>query len=212
GLKGSRCGRHKHALLNSNIHCGVNNWSCQLEYRGMGRKGNQIPAVVVRADDFAVDVMQNSDEGREVSGDKLERVTWTRDNIAILREVLPLLEKTTEGIVVRYNFTHLSNILKIDRKHIYGKMIELYRGDDENMPEAEVREVLVKSAMDPRADSEPVSVDSLINVAAASKLLHSRRLLGQPSGDESSVGESDESDESSVEESLLQREILESDI
>lgn len=72
--------------------------------------------------------------------------------------------------------------------------------------------MLVKSAMDARADSEPVSVDSLINVAAASKLLHSRRLLGQPSGDESSVGESDESDESSVEESLLQREILESDI
>lgn len=178
----------------------------------MGRKGNQIPAIVVRAEDFAIDVMQNSDGDREVSSDKRERVTWTRDNIAILREILPLLEETKDGIVVRYNFTHLSNILKINPTDIYGKLIELYRGKGEGIPETEAPEVVAKPTLGLEADSEMVSVDSLINVVAASKLLHSRRLLGQPSGDESSVEESNESDESSVEESLLQREILENEI
>lgn len=172
----------------------------------MVHKNSRYPAVVVRAEQPDIEVLQKEEENSEAAGGG--QTVWTEDTIAILREILPLLEETEDGIVVRYNFTHLSNILKIDKRDIYVKIIELYHGEDETTQDTAAREVLAKSAAQD-VDPEVASVDSLINVAAASKLLHSRRLLGQPSGDESSLGGSEAS---SVEESLLQREILENEI
>lgn len=88
-----------------------------------------IPSVIVRIDDPEIRILNKRDDEDELEGGK-EEVKWTEDSLSILRELVPLLEETEEGIEMRYNFTHLSNVLKVGKLEIYEKLIELYRGGE----------------------------------------------------------------------------------
>lgn len=190
------------------------------------------PTVVIKADD-SIKILSNDNENDNNnsninnSTNNLNTSNWTRENIELLREtVLDLVKETSEGIEVRYNFTHLSNILKIDKIEIYNKIIDLYRGDnselDNDPSNKELTHAGSRAVESPLIyndsvleSSQPVSVDSLINIGAASKLLHSRHILGRNLERNSSEDEDEddkESEEESVEESLLEREILETNI
>lgn len=158
-----------------------------------------IPSVIVR-----------SEEHIKVINDKEK---WTTENIEILKRIMfETLQENKEEIEIRYNFTHLSNILKISKQDIYNKMIELYNNNKGEIKDNQ--ESHPKNNEDIEYSIDNASVDSVINVNDASKLLYNRHILHdqqqQDSGNNSLVSNKTNSElVESVEDSLLEREIME---
>lgn len=168
---------------------------------------SNLPEVVLRGVDEARDsVLNNSGGGDEDNNNNninnnQKKTVWQKDAIGIIRGILPLIEVTEDGMEINYNFTHLSNILKIDKEEIYAKLMELYYGGDD------FTDVVPNPATIDDIET-PASEDSIINVTASSKYLHKKNPIVSPSPTNSFNSESNKSIDS-MQESLLQREVLE---
>lgn len=64
----------------------------------------------------------------------LKELTWPEDTISVIKSLIPLISQENGKLKVKYNFTHLSNILDIPKWDIYRKLIELYHEEQKTAP------------------------------------------------------------------------------
>lgn len=92
----------------------------------MGFKKSTIPQPILR---FEATNEELEAKGVDVTSN-LKEIAWSEDTIKVIKSLVPLISEENGKFKVKYNFTHLSNILNIPKVDIYTKLIEIYNEKD----------------------------------------------------------------------------------